>query len=233
MVIKKAIILAAGFGKRLLPLTKEQPKPLLEVKGKKLLDYSISFLLANGVSNIIINSHYLHEQISNFVNERYPNIKISYEKEILDTGGGILNALPFFKGENFLVLNSDTIWTNDCKIDLKKLTDVFYEGKNKAALLLATKENSFDSNLSGDFGIDEQGFLNKKEKNYIYTGCQILNPDIFNKKNTRSSFSMNEIWEDLIKDNSLNGYISRSPFLHATNLDIYNQLNSSKTIDLK
>ena len=78
MVIKKAIILAAGFGKRLLPLTKEQPKPLLEVKGKKLLDYSISFLLANGVSDIIINSHYLHEQISNFVNERYPNIKISY-----------------------------------------------------------------------------------------------------------------------------------------------------------
>ena len=98
---------------------------------------------------------------------------------------------------------------------------------------MATKENSFDSNLSGDFGIDEQGFLNKKEKNYIYTGCQILNPDIFNKKNTRSSFSMNEIWEDLIKDNSLNGHISRSPFFHATNLDIYNQLNSSKTIDLK
>ena len=103
MLIKKAIILAAGFGKRLLPLTEDQPKPLLEIKGKKLIEYSIDFLRENNITEIIINSHYLHEKISDFINKKYSNISISCEKNILDTGGGILNAIDFFKEENFLV----------------------------------------------------------------------------------------------------------------------------------
>ena len=231
MLIKKAIILAAGFGKRLLPLTKENPKPLLEIGGKKLIEYSIDLLRENNITEIIINSHYLHEKISEFITKKYPNISLSYEKTILDTGGGILNAMNFFEQENFYVLNSDTIWTRSYSDDLLKLKEVFKNGNNKAALLLAHKKNSFDKNLSGDFSLDKNNFLNKSSNDYIYTGCQLLNPNIFNLKKEGDIFSMNEIWNDLIAQESLNGCLSSCSFLHATNLEIYNQLIKIKTID--
>ena len=231
MLIKKAIILAAGFGKRLLPLTKECPKPLLEIGGKKLIEYSIDLLRENNITEIIINSHYLHEKISEFITKKYPNISLSYEKNILDTGGGILNAMSFFKQENFFVLNSDTVWTRCYSDDLHKLKEVFKNGNSKAARLLAHKKDSFDKNLSGDFSLDKNNLLNKSSNDYIYTGCPLLNPNIFNLKKEGDIFSMNEIWNDLIAQESLNGCLSSCSFLHATNLEIYNQLIKIKTID--
>lgn len=231
MLIKKAIILAAGFGKRLLPLTKELPKPLLEIGGKKLIEYSIDLLRENNITEIIINSHYLHEKISEFITKKYPNISLSYEKNILDTGGGILNAMCFFDQENFFVLNSDTVWTRNYSDDLHKLKEVFKNGNSKAALLLAHKKDSFDKNLSGDFSLDQNNLLNKSSNDYIYTGCQLLNPNIFNLKKRGDIFSMNEIWNDLIAQESLNGCLSSCSFLHATNLEIYNQLIRIETID--
>jgi len=231
MLIKKAIILAAGFGKRLLPLTKELPKPLLEIGGKKLIEYSIDLLRENNITEIIINSHYLHEKISEFITKKYPNISLSYEKNILDTGGGILNAMSFFDQENFFVLNSDTVWTRSYSDDLHKLKEVFKNGNSKAALLLAHKKDSFDKNLSGDFSLDQNNLLNKSSNDYIYTGCQLLNPNIFNLKKKGDIFSMNEIWNDLIAQESLNGCLSSCSFLHATNLEIYNQLIKIETID--
>jgi len=232
MKIKKAMILAAGYGKRLLPLTQCIPKPLLEVKGKKFLQYSIEFLLSNSINQIIVNSHHLHQQIQDFLNSNFPQVSISFETQILDTGGGILNAISFFQGENFLVLNSDTIWTKHYQQEILKLIDIFESGKAKAALLLAKKENSFDHNLIGDFDLDHKNFINKNNKKYIFTGCQVLNPNIFNKCK-KKIFSMNEIWNDLIRIDSLNGFVSEQSFLHATNLDVFNKLNNSTIIDLK
>lgn len=231
MKINKAMILAAGFGKRLLPLTKQTPKPLLELKGKKLLQYSIEFLLSNKINDIIINTHYLSKQIEDFIHHNFPQIVISYEKNILDTGGGIMNAISFFQGENFLVLNSDTIWTLHYQKELSRLTEIFENGKSKAALLLVKKENSFDPNFIGDFDLDNKNFITKKNKQYIFTGCQLLNPNIF-ENYKKKIFSMNEIWHDLIETNSLNGILSEQKFLHATDLNIFNKLNNSKIIDL-
>ena len=231
MKINKAMILAAGFGKRLLPLTKQTPKPLLELKGKKLLQYSIEFLLSNKINDIIINTHYLSKQIEDFIHHNFPQIVISYEKNILDTGGGIMNAISFFQGENFLVLNSDTIWTLHYQKELSRLTEIFENGKGKAALLLVKKENSFDPNFIGDFDLDNKNFITKKNKQYIFTGCQLLNPNIF-ENYKKKIFSMNEIWHDLIETNSLNGFLSEQKFLHATDLNIFNKLNNSKIIDL-
>lgn len=231
MKINKAMILAAGFGKRLLPLTKQTPKPLLELKGKKLLQYSIEFLLRNKINDIIINTHYLSRQIEDFIHHNFPQIVISYEKNILDTGGGIMNAISFFQGENFLVLNSDTIWTLHYQKELSRLTEIFENGKSKAALLLVKKENSFDPNFIGDFDLDNKNFITKKNKQYIFTGCQLLNPNIF-ENYKKKIFSMNEIWHDLIETNSLNGFLSEQKFLHATDLNIFNKLNNSKIIDL-
>ena len=231
MKINKAMILAAGFGKRLLPLTKQTPKPLLELKGKKLLQYSIEFLLSIKINDIIINTHYLSKQIEDFIHHNFPQIVISYEKNILDTGGGIMNAISFFQGENFLVLNSDTIWTPHYQKELSRLTEIFENGTSKAALLLVKKENSFDPNFIGDFDLDNKNFITKKNKQYIFTGCQLLNPNIF-ENYKKKIFSMNEIWHDLIETNSLNGFLSEQKFLHATDLNIFNKLNNSKIIDL-
>ena len=231
MKINKAMILAAGFGKRLLPLTKQTPKPLLELKGKKLLQYSIEFLLSIKINDIIINTHYLSKQIEDFIHHNFPQIVISYEKNILDTGGGIMNAISFFQGENFLVLNSDTIWTLHYQKELSRLTEIFENGKGKAALLLVKKENSFDPNFIGDFDLDNKNFITKKNKQYIFTGCQLLNPNIF-ENYKKKIFSMNEIWHNLIETNSLNGFLSEQKFLHATDLNIFNKLNNSKIIDL-
>ncbi len=231
MKINKAMILAAGFGKRLLPLTKQTPKPLLELKGKKLLQYSIEFLLSNKINDIIINTHYLSKQIEDFIHHNFPKIVISYEKNILDTGGGIMNAISFFQGEDFLVLNSDTVWTLRYQKELSRLIEIFENGKSKAALLLAKKENSFDPNFMGDFDLDNKNFITKKNKQYIFTGCQLLNPNIF-ENYKKKIFSMNEIWQDLIAKHSLNGFLSEQKFLHATDLNIFNKLNNSKIIDL-
>ena len=231
MKINKAMILAAGFGKRLLPLTKQTPKPLLELKSKKLLQYSIEFLLSNKINDIIINTHYLSEQIEDFIHHNFPQIVISYEENILDTGGGIMNAISFFQGENFLVLNSDTIWNLHYQKELSRLIEIFENGKSKAALLLAKKENSFDPNFMGDFDLDNKNFITKKNKQYIFTGCQLLNPNIFDNFK-KKIFSMNEIWNNLIETHSLNGFLSEQKFLHATDLNIFNKLNNSKIIDL-
>ena len=228
MLTRKAIILAAGFGKRLLPLTKEQPKPLLEVGGKKLIEHSIHLLRENNITDIIINSHYLHEKISEFVTKKYSYISISYEKNILDTGGGILNAIDFFEEESFFVLNSDTVWNKLYSDDLYKLKEVFSKGNNKAALLLVDKKNSFDKDLSGDFGLDKNNLLHKSNDDYIYTGCQLLNPSIFSLKKIGDIFSMSEIWNHLITQKSLNGFVSKQPFLKATNQKFSNRLNNLK-----
>jgi MurNAc alpha-1-phosphate uridylyltransferase len=139
--------------------------------------------------------------------------------------------MSFFEQENFFVLNSDTVWTRSYSDDLHKLKEVFKNGNSKAALLLAHKKDSFDKNLSGDFSLDKNNLLNKSSNDYIYTGCQLLNPNIFNLKKEGDIFSMNEIWNDLIAQESLNGCLSSCAFLHATDLEIYNQLIKIKTID--
>tara|TARA_Y100001936_G_C15946541_1_gene597728 strand:+ start:350 stop:1039 length:690 start_codon:yes stop_codon:yes gene_type:complete len=222
MNIKKAMILCAGFGKRLLPLTNEKPKPLLSIGSKLLIDYSISFLHKIGIEEILINTHHLHDKFEDFKKERETNIEISHEKKLLDTGGGIKKALSFFQGNNFVVLNSDTIWQKDFLKDFINLEKEFHSKKAKCALLLCKKEKSFDTDLKGDFNINEKNELSRS-KNFIFTGCQILSPDVFDfvKKDI---FSINEIWDNCIDKKNIVGVVSNANFFHATNLKIYEQL---------
>lgn len=222
MNIKKAMILCAGFGKRLLPLTNKKPKPLLNIGSKVLIDYSISFLNKIGIEEIVINTHHLHDKFEDFKKERGINIKISYEKKLLDTGGGIKKALSFFQGNSFVVLNSDTIWQKDFLKDFINLEKEFQLKKAKCALLLCKKEKSFDTDLKGDFNINEKNELSRSKK-FIFTGCQILSPDIFDIAK-KDIFSINEIWDNCIDKKKIVGLVSEANFFHATNLKIYEQL---------
>ena len=225
MKINTALILCAGFGKRLNPITIKTPKPLLIIKDLTLLDHCISLIVKLKVKKILINSFYLKEQINEFVKNQNYNIDIEIIEDgesILDTGGGILNLIDKSDEENFLIFNPDTIWNDNYTTEINQMINLYFNQKLKNILLLVKKDLSFDKSLLGDFGL-ENNLINKIDKKYIYTGCQILNKKIFkNKKIT--NFSITKIWADLIKEKNMNGFESTLKFYHVTNLDIFKKL---------
>ncbi len=128
MKIKRAIILGAGFGKRMYPITKKIPKPLIKIRKKTILENSINFLISIGVKHIIINTHYLHRQISSFLKKKKFSCKIDIvfeKKKILNTGGGILNASKKFNKQAFFVLNPDTLWRKEYKKEFRNLIKIY------------------------------------------------------------------------------------------------------------
>ena len=222
------MILSAGFGKRLSPLTKQCPKPLLKIGNETLLSNTINFLEQFGIKEVTINVHYLGDQIIDYINKKKfnLNIKIVHEKEkILDTGGGILNALDNFN-ESFLCINPDTIWNFNYIKEVKKMEKEFFLNKNKCSMLLVDKLKSFDKNLKGDFNLNKN-LVNRQNEDhlkYIYTGLQIIKPEVFFDTKEKV-FSINKIWNNLIKKKELFGLESKIDFLHVSTLEIYNNLN--------
>jgi len=227
MKIKKAIILSAGYGKRLNPMTLSKPKSLLEINKKTLLENTIHILEKFGIEEIIINTHYLSDQINTFIDNKKFSSKIFLIKEhekILDTGGGVLNASKRFNNDPFFVFNPDTIWSQPYFDDFKAMEEQYFNNDHKGVLLVVDKTKSFDKTMKGDFNLKENILdRNVNEKRYIYTGSQILSNSVFKNKKIEP-FSMNLIWDLLIKNKELLGVKSKQEFLHVTNLKIYNQL---------
>ena len=184
----KAMILAAGYGKRLLPLTKETPKPLIKVGDQSLIQRNINYLIDNGFSEIIINVSHHSDQVINHVKEIFPNINIlfSIEDKPLGTGGGILNALPIIGSKPFLLINSDIFH----KIDIKDLPQ-----DTKAAHLIGVPNP--EHNADGDFSLKKNLIEIKDGKNSLtWCGISIINPIIFNESNFESN-SFN-IWDTVL-----------------------------------
>ena len=232
MTIKKAMILAAGFGTRMRPLTEKIPKPLIKVGPKNLLERSIELLIKMGIDELVINTHHLSLEIDNFLkNKNYKiSITLTKEEELLDTGGGILNATKKFENNPFFVLNPDTIWNKNYYEELKILENLYLEN-NKPALLLVDKTNSHDKSFKGDFNFIENNHITRGTNNqHIFTGAQIINRSMFNgiKKKT---FSMNEAWDQKIKEKKLLGQESNQTFFHVNSIKVYEELNKLKFID--
>jgi MurNAc alpha-1-phosphate uridylyltransferase len=225
MRINTALILCAGFGKRLNPITLKIPKPLLKIKNLTLLEHCISLIKQVGVKKILINSFYLKEQINKFFEENNFEIEIKVIEDgnaILNTGGGILNLISKINENDFLVFNPDTIWNKNYSSEIETMIDLYFKKKLKNLLLLVDRKLSFDKNLKGDFNLDNN-LITQDHKNFIYTGCQILNKSIF-KDRSIENFSISEIWSDLIKNNLLSGFESKLEFYHATDLETFNKL---------
>ena len=223
------MILAAGFGKRILPLTLNCPKSLLKIGEETLLSNTLKFLELFGVKQVVVNVHYLKEQIIDYINKNKFNLTVHIVKEenkILDTGGGVLNAIQYFSNEPFLIINPDTIWSSDYLKELKLMEKIFFENKkSKCSILVVKKEKSFDRSLRGDFNL-ENNLISRKDKNdlnYIYVGLQIIKPKVFSGLDLRV-FSINKIWDQLIESNELYGMESKVDFLHVSTLDIYKSL---------
>jgi len=227
MKVKKAIILGAGFGKRMLPITKKIPKPLVKINGVTLLENSIKFLNSLGIKHIVVNVHYLHKEIINFLKRKKFSSKIHVvveKRKILDTGGGILNASRKFKKQIFFVLNPDTIWRKGYRKEFRKLEKVCLKNK-KSVMLLVSKSKSYDRSFRGDFNLNSKNeILRQKNNKFIFTGAQIINRSVFKKRKIKP-FSMNKVWDDLIKNKELIGVTSRQKFFHINNYKIYKKLN--------
>jgi len=229
MKITKAMILCAGFGKRLRPLTFSSPKPLLKIGDQTLLSNTLHMLEQHGVKKAVINIHYLGNHIIDYINKNKFSMAITIVNEkdkILDTGGGILNAIEHFSNEPFIVINPDTIWNSNYLNELKIMEKEFsMNKKNKCSLLVVNKNKSFDQALNGDFNLENNLVTRKDtdELKYIYTGFQIVKPDIFDHSNLKI-FSINKIWDELIQDKVLTGKESNINFLHVSTKNIYESL---------
>ena len=227
--IEVAVILGAGFGKRLSPITNKIPKPLVEIGNETILEKTIKLIKKLNLKKILINAHHKRDQLKNFIEKKNFDIDIElFEEvpEILNTGGGILNMIMENKNEYFLTFNPDTLWNENYIDEILKMENQFFNSNSKNILLVVNKDKSFDQNLIGDFNLEADKLNKTKPLNFIYTGCQMLEKKIFKKFNNKS-FPMSEVWNDLLSRNELMGFESKVNFKHVTNYDIYNKLLKS------
>tara|TARA_X000000368_G_scaffold186669_1_gene147358 strand:- start:3000 stop:3671 length:672 start_codon:yes stop_codon:yes gene_type:complete len=203
----KAMILAAGFGKRLLPITENIPKPLLKVGNFTLIQRNIQLLIENGFSEIIINVSYLGDQIKEHIDEIFPkeNISFSFEKKPLGTGGGVLKALPLLGNKSFMLINADIFH----KIDLNNLPqDV------EAAHLVGVPNP--EHNLDGDFNLVKDIIeINSDSNTLTWSGISVINPEIFMENSFKNdSFNIwNTVLPKYISRSVVTGQISSEPWL--------------------
>ena len=220
------MILAAGYGRRMNNLTHSIPKPMLKLDNKELLRHNIDFFTNLGCTKIVINTHYLHDKIQNCIEKYYSdkNISLCYEPILLNTGGGIKNALSLLGNNNFIVTNSDILWKEDNSEDVIKFINNYQEIKT-CKLLLATNKNFEGLKKSdGDFKCKDSLITRwKKNDPYLYyTGLQIINPIVFELIED-VSFSLNKLWDLLIAQDNLQGEISNSKIAHIGDINAFNQ----------
>jgi MurNAc alpha-1-phosphate uridylyltransferase len=181
----KAMVLAAGFGTRMRPLTDRMPKPLVPVAGRPLLDHVLDKLAEAGVADAVVNVHYLPDQIIDHTAARTkPRITISDERDaVLGTGGGVVKALPHLGDAPFFHLNADTLWIDGAQPNLTRLADAFDPARMDILLLMAPTADSIGYSGSGDYAMLPDGALRRRKERevvpFVYAGVAILSPAIF------------------------------------------------------
>jgi N-acetyl-alpha-D-muramate 1-phosphate uridylyltransferase len=185
MMPNRAIVLAAGLGTRMRPHNGHVPKPLVEIGGKSLIDYSLDRLADAGVERAVVNVHHLADALErHLAPRRRPQIVISDERgALLGTGGGIAKALPQLGGAPFFLVNSDTVWLDGVKPNFKRLAEAFDADAMDALLLLAPTTNSIGYTGRGDFAMLPDGRLRQRREHevvpFVYAGAAILSPALF------------------------------------------------------
>jgi len=183
--IDTAMVLAAGFGKRMLPLTQDMPKPMVKVDGVTLIDRVLDRLALAGVTRAIVNVHYCGDVLIEHLKSRTsPKIEISDERDLLlDTGGGVVRALPMLGKKPFFLVNSDSIWIEGTSPNLSRLAAAYDEARMDALLLLASSAGAVGYAGAGDFTMNSEGLLTKRDERevapFVYAGASILHPRLF------------------------------------------------------
>jgi MurNAc alpha-1-phosphate uridylyltransferase len=214
---QSAMVLAAGLGLRMRPLTDEQPKPLVHVAGKALIDHVLDRLVAVGVRRAVVNLHYKAEMIERHLGGRRDiAIEFSHEEKLLDTGGGVKKALPLLD-EMFFVVNSDVIWLNGRTAALMRLTRAFNPEKRDAQLLLQRTTSALGYDGQGDFMLDPAGFLRRRSEGeiapYLFAGIQILHRRLFDRA-PEGAFSLNRLWDTAIAAGRIKALVHDGEWFH-------------------
>lgn len=207
--IRQAMVLAAGLGLRMRPLTELRPKALVEVRGKPLIDWALEALIAAGVEKVVVNTHYFAEELERHLGKRKDiAISISRETELLETGGGIKKALAHFGGQPFYRVNADVIWLDGYHPALKRLADAWRNGEMDALLLLALSATAHGHEGKGDFLMDGLGRLKRRPQSecapFVFSSVEILHPRLFDGA-PEGAFSLNLLYDRAIEDGRLYG----------------------------
>jgi len=213
-VPEAAMVLAAGLGKRMRPLTATRPKPLVEVAGRPLIDHALARLEAAGVRKAVVNVHYLAEQLEGHLARRRGALEIAISDEraqLLETGGGLVHALPQLDADPFLVVNSDNLWI-DGPIDSLRLLASHWDDKRMDALLLLVPLARAHCHLgAGDFHMDAAGKLRRRKANsvapFVFTGVQMVSKRLLAGDLPAGPFSTNILWNRAIEAGRLYGTV--------------------------
>ncbi|MDZ4735497.1 MAG: nucleotidyltransferase family protein [Rhodospirillaceae bacterium] len=207
--LRTAMVLAAGYGTRLRPLTDNVPKPMVPVIGKPLIDHTLDRLADFGIEHAVVNTHHLADKVeSHLAGRREPRLSISREKTILETGGGIVQALPKLGAEPFLAINAKIVWLDGRIPALQRLSACWDDTRMDGLLLVHPTVMARAYDGPGDFFLDPEGHVRRRRQwevaPFVYTGIQILHPRIF-KNAPKGAFSMNVLYDRAIEEGRLFG----------------------------
>lgn len=213
-----AMVLAAGLGLRMRPLTQTTPKPLLEVGGRPMLDHALDRLQEAGVTQVVVNTHWLPEKIEDHLRDRSaPETRISREDELLETGGGIAKALPMLGEDAFYGANADIVWRDGATPALLRLARTWDDERMDALLMLTATVRATGYDGGGDFLMDPMGKLTRRPERqiapYVFTGVQILHPRLF-KDVPSGPFSMNLLYDRALDADRLYGMAHDGDWYH-------------------
>ena len=215
----RGMIMAAGLGLRMRPLTNDRPKPLVEVAGRTLLDHAIDRFKAAGIKMIVVNVHYKGEMVITHLKKR-TDIEIIIQDErdkLLDTGGALKKALPHFAGEPFLTYNSDSIWLEGMGSNLERMMRRWNDAEMDCLMLLAPTFNTIGYDDRGDFTMDPNGRLARREAQrvapFAWPGVQIIHPRLV-ARGTGEVFSTNRLWDIAIEEGRLFGIRMDGKWMH-------------------
>ena len=225
--IKQAMILAAGKGTRMRPLTDDRPKPLVEIRGRALIDHGLDRLEEAGVERVVVNLHYMADMLEAHLSKRSsPQIIFSDERDVLlETGGGVKRALPLLEGEPFFVVNSDALWLDPegGPNTIRTMMDAYTARGADYLMLLARRDEAVGFTGKGDFHMDGEGHLTWRKDDeiapYMFAGVQIMNAELFARA-PDGSFSNKWIWDqELIPENRFIGHLLEGRWLHASSAE--------------
>lgn len=217
-----AMVLAAGLGLRLRPITDNLPKPLVPVAGRTMLDRALDHVDRAGIGEAVVNCHYLADMIVDHLAERAaPRVSISREETLLDTGGGVANALPLLGADPFAVINADIIWTDGPAGALATLASAWRDDTMDALLLLQPVDSATGYDGAGDFIREDDGRLRRRGPDtaapFVFTGVQILHPRLFADSRATSpgdAFSLNLLYDRAENDGRLYGAVHDGEWFH-------------------
>ena len=218
---RKAMVLSAGYGRRLKPLTDHQPKPLLEIAGRPMVDHVLDRLTWSGVREVVVNAHHMADQIeAHFEGRSPPAAIISHEEELLDTGGGTRHALPHLGADPFFVVNSDSLWLDGPTPALKRLSEAWNDETMDALMLVVASVKIRMAVGLGDFVLDPLGQVARPDEGllapYVYSGIQIVHPRLFAGA-PEGRYSFNRLWDRAIAADRLFAIVHDGVWFHVGN----------------